>query len=250
MASAALIADDEPLLRGRLRQLLARLWPELSIVAEARNGREAVESANRTAPDIAFLDIRMPVMGGVEAARLLCSDTRVVFVTAFEEHAVAAFEAGAVDYVIKPVETLRLQRTVERLRSALEHPPADLSALLRHLAPQLKPPVPTHLRWIRASVGSSIRLVPIDEVLFFHADTKYTRVVTVGGEVLIRKSIKDLIDELDANSFVQVHRATIVNLRRVERVVRPGPDCLELRLRDCAESVRVSRSYTHQFRQM
>jgi DNA-binding LytR/AlgR family response regulator len=160
----------------------------------------------------------MPVMGGVEAARLLCTDTRVVLVTAFEERAVAAFEAEPVDYVIKPVEALLLQRTVDRLQSALQRPPADLSALLRHLAPQLKPPAPIHLRWIRASVGSSIRLVPIEDVLFFHADAKYTRVVTVDGEVLIRKSIKDLIDELDANSFAQVHRATIVHLRRVERV--------------------------------
>jgi DNA-binding LytR/AlgR family response regulator len=249
-APTALIADDEPLLRQGLRQLLAQLWPELRIVAELRNGREAVEAANRDAPDIAFLDIRMPVMGGVEAARLLCADTRVVFITAYEEHAVAAFEAGAVDYVVKPVEVPRLQRTVARLQLALQKPPADLSAMLRHLAPQLKPPAPVHLRWIRASVGNSIRLVAVDDVLFFHADDKYTRVVTTGGEVLIRKTIKELTDELDPLCFVQVHRSTIVNLRQVERLERPGTDYLQLHFKDCAESVRVSRSYVHLFKQM
>jgi DNA-binding LytR/AlgR family response regulator len=249
-APTALIADDEPLLRQGLRQLLARLWPELCIVAEVRNGREAVEAANRSAPQIAFLDVRMPVMGGVEAARLLCSDTRVVFVTAFEEHAIAAFDAGAVDYVVKPVEPQRLQRTVTRLQLALQRPPADLSALLRQLAPQLRPPAPTYLRWVRASVGSSIRLVAVDDVLFFHADDKYTRVVTAGAEVLIRKTIKELIDELDPTNFVQVHRSTIVNLRRVERLERTDADYLNLRFADCAEVVRVSRNYAPLFRQM
>jgi DNA-binding LytR/AlgR family response regulator len=212
----ALIADDEPLLRERMRSLLEKLWPELQIVAEARNGREAVEAANEKAPDIAFLDIRMPVMGGVEAARLLCDDMRVVFVTAFEEYALAAFDAGAVDYVVKPVEPERLERTVQRLKAALHHPPTDLNALLKQIAPHLKPPAPEHLRWIRASVGNSIRLVAVDDVLFFNSDDKYTRVVTANGEVLIRKSIKELLDELDPANFVQVHRATLVNLRRVE----------------------------------
>jgi DNA-binding LytR/AlgR family response regulator len=249
-APTALIADDEPLLRKGLRQLLVRLWPELQIVADVRNGREAVEAANRASPDIAFLDIRMPVMGGVEAARLLCSDTRVVFITAFEEHALAAFDAGAVDYVVKPVEVQRLERTVARLQLALQKPPADLSLLLRQLAPQLKPPSPTHLRWIRASVGNSIRLLAVDDVLFFHADDKYTRVVTTTAEVLIRKSIKELTDELDPFCFVQVHRATIVNLRQVEHLERLGTDYLQLHLRGCAESVRVSRSYVHLFKQM
>jgi DNA-binding LytR/AlgR family response regulator len=246
----ALIADDEPLLRDRLRDLLNETWPELDIVAEARNGREAVEAANEKSPDIAFLDIRMPVMGGVEAARLLCIDTRVVFVTAFEEYALAAFDAGAVDYVVKPVEADRLQRTVQRLKAALHHPPTDLNQLLKQIAPHLKPPAPEHLRWIRASVGASIRLVAVDDVLFFNSDEKYTRVVTTGGEVLIRRSIKELLDELDPANFVQVHRATIVNLQRIERVDRTNTDNLDLRMRDSREVVRVSRSYTHLFRQM
>jgi DNA-binding LytR/AlgR family response regulator len=249
-APTALIADDEPLLRDQLRSRLKLLWPALNIVAEARNGREAVEAANEHSPDIAFLDIRMPVMGGVEAARLLCVDTRVVFVTAFEEYAIAAFDAGAVDYVVKPVETERLQRTVQRLQVALHHPPADLNQLLKQIAPHLKPPSPVHLRWIRASVGNSVRLVPVDDVLFFNSDEKYTRVVTASGEVLIRKSIKELLDELDPNDFTQVHRSTIVNLRRIERVDRTTTDNLDLRMRDSSEVVRVSRSYTHLFRQM
>jgi DNA-binding LytR/AlgR family response regulator len=246
----AIIADDEPLLRERLRNLLGQLWPELSIVAEARHGKEAVESANELAPDIVFLDIRMPVMGGVEAARLLCLDTRVVFVTAFEEYALAAFDAGAIDYVVKPVEPERLERTVQRLKAALHHPPTDLNALLKQIAPHLKPPAPEHLRWIRASVGNSIRLVSVDDVLFFNSDDKYTRVVTTNGEVLIRKSIKELLDELDPVNFVQIHRATIVNLRRIERVDRTTTDNLELKLRESTSILRVSRSYTHLFRQM
>jgi DNA-binding LytR/AlgR family response regulator len=246
----AIIADDEPLLRERLRNLLGQLWPELNIVAEARHGKEAVESANELSPDIAFLDIRMPVMGGVEAARLLCLDTRVVFVTAFEEYALAAFDAGAVDYVVKPVEPERLERTVQRLKAALHHPPTDLNAMLKQIAPHLKPPAPEHLRCIRASVGNSIRLVSVDDVLFFNSDDKYTRVVTTQGEVLIRKSIKELLDELDPVNFVQIHRATIVNLRRIERVDRTTTENFELRLRDSASILRVSRSYTHLFRQM
>ena len=246
----ALIADDEPLLRERLGGLLEQLWPELTIVAQARNGREAVKAANEKAPDIAFLDIRMPVMGGVEAARLLCLDTRVVFVTAFEEYALAAFDAGAVDYVVKPVEPERLQRTVQRLKVALQHPPTDLTALLKKIAPHLQPPAPTHLRWIRASVGNSVRLVAIDEVLFFNSDDKYTRVVTTNGEVLIRKSIKELLDELDPANFVQIHRATVVNLRRIERADRTGTDNLQLKMRESNAILRVSRSYTHLFRQM
>ena len=246
----ALIADDEPLLRERLGSLLEQLWPELTIVAQARNGREAVKAANEKAPDIAFLDIRMPVMGGVEAARLLCLDTRVVFVTAFEEYALAAFDAGAVDYVVKPVEPERLQRTVQRLKVALQHPPTDLTALLKKIAPHLQPPAPTHLRWIRASVGNSVRLVAIDEVLFFNSDDKYTRVVTTNGEVLIRKSIKELLDELDPANFVQIHRATVVNLRRIERADRTGTDNLQLKMRESNAILRVSRSYTHLFRQM
>lgn len=246
----ALIADDEPLLRERLCSLLEQLWPELTIVAQARNGREAVKAANEKAPDIAFLDIRMPVMGGVEAARLLCLDTRVVFVTAFEEYALAAFDAGAVDYVVKPVEPERLQRTVQRLKVALQHPPTDLTALLKKIAPHLQPPAPAHLRWIRASVGNSVRLVAIDEVLFFNSDDKYTRVVTTNGEVLIRKSIKELLDELDPANFVQIHRATVVNLRRIERADRTGTDNLQLKMRESNAILRVSRSYTHLFRQM
>ncbi len=246
----ALIAEDEPLLRDRLRHLLGQLWPELEVVAEARNGKEAIEQANQHAPQIAFLDIRMPVMGGVEAARMLCADTRVVFVTAHESYAIEAFDAGAIDYVVKPVVPARLARTVERLKAAVGRQPPDLSEVLRHLGSKLNPLSPTHLQWIRASVGSSLRLVPVEDVLFFTADEKYTRVACAGCELLIRKPIRDLLSELDPVQFLQVNRSTIVNLRRVLQLDRLAVDHLELRVVGSAERIRVARSCAHHFRQM
>jgi DNA-binding LytR/AlgR family response regulator len=254
--STALIADDEPLLRERLRAHLARLWPECEIVAEARNGREAVELFEAHRPDVAFLDVHMPGMNGVEAAREIGRRARIVFVTAWEQYAVKAFEQGAIDYVIKPYEEARLADTVARLRerSAAAAAPgggATMESVIEALAQRLRPGTAAHhLQWIRASVGNSIRLIPVDEVIYLRSDEKYTLVVAESGESLIRKSIRELVEALDPEAFVQIHRSVIVNLRHVAQVNRGPNETAELQLRGRAEVLPVSRSYVHRFRQM
>jgi DNA-binding LytR/AlgR family response regulator len=253
-APTAIIADDEPLLRERLRSLLATAWPALSIVGEARNGREAVELGATLEPDIAFLDIKMPLITGIDAARMLPRDIRTVFVTAYDEYAVRAFETGAADYLVKPIEPKRLDQTVVRLQEhiALRHDrTADVGSLLARLSQHVRPDQSPYLEWIRASVGQKVKLIAVNDVLFFQSDEKYTRVVTANaGEVLIRKSIRELLDELDPQRFAQVHRATIVNLRAVEHVERSDADWLALNIRGSKESLRVSRNFVHLFRQM
>ncbi|MBX3607940.1 MAG: response regulator transcription factor [Piscinibacter sp.] len=272
----ALIADDEPLLRERLRGVLARLWPELDIVAEARNGREAVELFDEHQPQVVFLDVHMPGLNGIEAARALARRTQIVFVTAFEQYAVQAFEHGAIDYLVKPFDEVRLAQTVARLQERFaergsapgrgvetaqgpERPdgtvaePAALEAVLDGLAAELKrragAPAP-HLQWIKASVGSSVRLIPVEQVVYLKSDEKYTLVVWEGGEALIRKTIRELADELDPARFVQVHRSVIVNLHQVAQVDRGPNETAEVRLKGRRETLPVSRSYLHLFRQM
>lgn len=249
----ALVADDEPLLRERLVALLGRLWPELRLVGQARNGREAVELFDDHAPDIAFLDVHMPGLDGIEAARAIGGRARVVFVTAYEQYAVQAFEQGAVDYVVKPFDEARLAETVRRLRERVAPPPADaLAPVLDRLAGELRARLParTHLQWIKASVGNSVRLIPVDEVVYLRSDEKYTLVAWAGGEALIRKTIRELADELDPERFVQVHRSVIVNLRHVAQVVRGLNETADVHLRGRSEVLPVSRSYLHLFRQM
>ncbi|MFM2399612.1 MAG: Transcriptional regulatory protein BtsR [Pseudomonadota bacterium] len=250
MNPTAIIADDEPLLRERLAGMLHSLWPELQIVGQARNGREAVELVDLHKPAIAFLDIRMPVMTGLEAARAIGADAHVVFVTAFEEYAVKAFEAGALDYVVKPYDAARLALAVARVRERVAQPAREMDALLRDLSVRLAAPKPVYLQWIRASVGQSVRLAAVADVLFFQSDEKYTRVVASQGELLIRKTIKELIDELDPQQFAQIHRATIVRLGAIARVERTGADFLDLHLQGSGDVLKVSRSYTHLFKQM
>jgi DNA-binding LytR/AlgR family response regulator len=244
--TTALIADDEPLLRAQLRTRLAEAWPELRIVAEARHGGEAIELAARYEPDIAFLDIRMPVKSGLDVARALGGRCHVVFVTAYDEYAAAAFDAGAVDYLVKPAAAERIATLVARLKSRLPAPPVDLEALMARLAGRGAAP----LRWIRASLGASMRLIAVDDVLYFQANDKYTRVVTADGEALIRKPIRELYDELDPQAFWQVHRATIVNLRAIQRVDRDwrGEPVIVLAGRD--EKLAVSRTFAHRFKAM
>lgn len=252
-APTALIADDEPLLRERLATLLADAWPALQIVAQARNGREAVELCAAHEPGIAFLDIRMPLMSGIDAARMLPAGTRIVFVTAYEEYALRAFETGAVDYLVKPIDPVRLAATVERLKERMRWPASPsphMEALLAQLSAHLRPNAPQHLEWIRASVGQQVRLVPVNDVLFFQSDDKYTRVVTPTTEVLIRKSIKELLDEIDPQRFAQIHRSTIVNLHAVDHVDRGDTDWLALHIKGSSETLRVSRNFVHLFRQM
>jgi DNA-binding LytR/AlgR family response regulator len=252
--STALIADDEPLLRERLAAHLQRLWPGLQVVAQARNGREAVELFDQHAPDVVFLDVHMPGMNGVEAARALRGRTQIVFVTAYEQYAVQAFEHGAVDYVVKPFDEARLADTVARLQARAAPPAASpaLDDLLDRLADQLRQRTParTSLQWIRASVANSVKLIPVEQVVFLRSDEKYTLVVWDGGEAVIRKTIRELGDELDSERFVQVHRSVIVNLHRVAEVVRGPNETAELKLKGRTEVLPVSRSYLHLFRQM
>ena len=266
----ALIADDEPLLREQLRARLATLWPEIDTIEEASNGLEAMavfeSPSGRTPPDVCFLDIHMPGLSGLEVAQRLragaraagCQPPHLVFVTAYDAYAVEAFEQGAIDYLLKPFEMERLAETIERLKERLAQPPgderaadeADVLAQLADRLARLGPSPRQPLQWIKASIGSTVRLIPVEDVLYFHADDKYTRVITGDGEALIRKPIKELVAELDGTRFWQIHRATIVNTRAIAGVVRGLKDSADLKLKNRPETLIVSRAYLHLFRQM
>ncbi len=252
----ALIADDEPLLRERLAALLARTWPELRIVAEARNGREAVELFETHAPQVVFLDVHMPGLSGIDAARSMVGRTQIVFVTAYEQYAVKAFEQGAIDYVVKPFDEARLAQSVARLQQRLAPTAAadaaPVRALLERLSAELRNRAPEtrHLQWIKASVGSTVRLIPVEQVHFLRSDEKYTLVVWDGGEALIRKTIRELADELDPARYAQIHRSVIVNLSRVTHVTRGLNETADVHLEGRNETLPVSRSFLHLFRQM
>ena len=244
----ALVADDEPLLRAQLRETLAEVWPELTIVAEASDGAEAIRLVRSHAPGFAFLDIEMPVMNGLDAARAVRELTQVVFVTAYDRHAVAAFERGAVDYVLKPATSARLADTVMRLKARTTPPAMD--ALLAELAQRLPAGNSTRLEWLQASVGGTIRLINVDDVLYFQSDSKYTRVVTEDGEALIGKTLKEMLADLDPRHFWQVHRATIVHVRAIAGVATDGFGHKEIQLKTRPERLEVSRSFSHLFKQM
>ena len=260
-APTGLIADDEPLLRERLAAHLARLWPELRIVAQARNGREAVEYFEDHEPQVVFLDVHMPGLSGIDAARSMVGRTQIVFVTAFEQYAVKAFEQGAIDYLVKPFDEPRLAETVQRLKSRLapqsEATAADaaMQSVLERLAAELRGHGSAHagrrwLQWIKASVGTTVRLIPVEQVVFLRSDEKYTLVVWDGGEALIRKTIRELADELDPERFAQIHRSVIVNLARIAQVSRGLNETADVHLNGRSEVLPVSRSYLHLFRQM
>ncbi len=252
----ALIADDEPLLRERLAALLARTWPPLRLVAEARNGREAVEMFETHAPQVVFLDVHMPGQSGIDAARSMVGRTQIVFVTAYEQYAVKAFEQGAIDYLVKPFDETRLAQTVlrlqERLTPAAVADGAATQALLERLSAELRnrAPAARHLQWIKASVGTTVRLIPVEQVHFMRSDEKYTLVVWDGGEALIRKTIRELADELDPERYAQIHRSVIVNLSRVTHVTRGLNETADVHLEGRTETLPVSRSFLHLFRQM
>lgn len=251
----ALIADDEPLLRERLRSHLAALWTELELTDDARNGQEALELFEQCRPDIVFLDIHMPGLNGIEVARALARRAQLVFVTAYEHYAVEAFGQGAIDYLVKPIDAERLADTVQRLQRQVALPLQAnhaLDAVLDQLAGRLQQRVQPRqwLQWIRASVGNSVRLIPVEQVRYLRAEEKYTQVAWEEGEALIRKSIRELSEQLDPERFVQTHRSVIVNLSCVSTVVRGVNETAELHLRDGDEVLPVSRSYLHHFRQM
>jgi len=286
MPLRALIADDERLMRDQLRARLAEAWPELTIVAEAKNGLEAVALTREHRPDIVFLDIRMPGITGVEAARQIAqlaaheNDTEaeadaaapwpgceIVFITAYDQYAVEAFEQGVVDYVLKPAERERLALTAQRVTKRMAeragatragasaaaplplHTP-DMQGLLQKLARQLDPGAPPRLKWIQASVGQAIQMIPVDEVLFFISDEKYTRVQTASVEALIRKPIKELMAELDPELFWQIHRSTLVNTRAISGVTRDMRGRQLVSVKGCPEKLEVSRSFTGLFKGM
>jgi DNA-binding LytR/AlgR family response regulator len=272
----ALIADDERLMREQLRARLAEVWPELEIVAEAKNGLEAVELTESQHPDLVFLDIRMPGMTGVEAARAIAQlpvddddadggdawhGCEIVFITAYDQYAIEAFEQGVVDYVLKPAERERLLVTVERIKKRLaqrrsgapagdDAPPAGLQQLLQKLAARMDPNKAPQLRWIQATVGQNIQMIPVDEVLFFISDEKYTRVQTATIEALIRKPIKELIEELDAEVFWQIHRSTLVNTKFIAGVSRDLRGRQLVAVKGHPEKLEVSRSFTGLFKGM
>lgn len=254
----ALIADDEPLLRKALARLLAQAWPELNVIAQARNGREAVEQFEAQRPDICFLDVHMPGLSGVEAARFIGRRAQLVFVTAYDTYAVQAFEQGALDYLVKPVEVVRLADTVARLQDRLRAAPSqlDTDAVLDQLVARLrKDATPAPLRWLRVSVGSSLRLVAVDEIDYLRSDEKYTLVAwrADGGkpaEGLIRTPLKELVAQLDPAHFAQVHRSVLVNLRAISHVTRDSSETADIHLKGRSEVLPVSRSYLHLFRQM
>jgi DNA-binding LytR/AlgR family response regulator len=271
----AVIADDERLLREQLAARLAEVWPELEIVGEAKNGAEAVELVETHHPELVFLDIRMPGMNGIEAARAIAQlpvdedgarlpegrrpwpGAEIVFITAYDQYAIEAFEQGVVDYVLKPAERERLQVTVDRVkkrlagRSSGEAPDASgMQGLLQKLAERMNPGAVPRLKWIQATVGTSIQMIPVEDVLFFISDEKYTRVQTATLEALIRKPIKELVEELDADMFWQIHRSTLVNTRAIAGVTRDLRGRQLVAVRGHPEKLEVSRSYAGLFKGM
>ena len=251
--TTALIADDEPHLARALAAELAAQWPDLQVLHVARNGVEAAERIAALQPDLAFLDIQMPGLTGLEVAQGIEGGTRVVFVTAYDEYAVQAFEQEALDYVLKPVKAERLQRTLERVQRALAAPTAGDSAQLLATLKKLMPAAaaaPERLRWVRASAGELMHQVPVEDVLFFRADDKYTCVQTASSELLIRTPIAELAAQLDPSQFVQVHRSTVVNLAHLQGSRRDESSRLFLRIKGFAQELPVSRAYVHLFKAM
>ncbi len=247
--ATALIAEDEPLMRERLKEKLAESWPELEIVAEAADGNAALALFDEWRPQIAFLDIRMPGKTGLDVAAAIGDECHVVFITAYDQYALRAFDAGAIDYLLKPVESERLAATVFRLRKKLKSPPADMSALVAELRSTIKSDVP-RVKWIKAAVGKQVKLIPVEDVVYFQADTKYTRVVLDSGEALIRTPLKELLAGLDPEKFWQVHRGTIVNLDAVSGVLREDAERQFIVLKNRPERLSISRQFTHLFKQM
>ena len=257
---SALIADDEPLLRDALRRQLAMVWPELEVVAEARNGREAVRLFDERRPDICFLDVHMPGLSGVDAAKHIGRRAHVVFVTAYDHYAVQAFAQGALDYLLKPVEQARLADTVSRIKERLHaaRPAINTEHLLQQLSEQLatlQGEVAKHgLRWIRAQAGKTLRLIAIDDVDYLRSEAKYTTVAWRDGgnpaEAMVRTPLKELLDQLDAEQFVQVHRSVVVNLRAISHLKRHDNETAEIHIKGRDDVLPVSRNYLHRFRQM
>lgn len=247
----AIIADDEAPLRQFLRARLAEVWPELIISGEAKNGREALDLIRQYRPQVAFLDIKMPGLTGMEVAEKIAGACRIVFVTAYDAYAVEAFEKEAVDYLLKPVSIERLEKAVIRLKQGLETgEPVPVETLRRLMSQLSNDEGSRRLRYIRLQHGDSVRLVPVDDIIYFKAQDKYTLVITREGESLIRKPVKELASELDPETFWQIHRGTIVNIRAIDRMSRSLTGKGTVRLKERSETLTVSNRYMHLFRQM
>ena len=256
MPLTAVIAEDEPILRAQLKAKLAKLWPALKIVADVGDGEAALEAIAEQRPSLAFLDIQMPEMTGIEVARSLAANKElkchVVFVTAFDQYAVDAFNAGAIDYVLKPYSDERLEEAVARLKERLAAVPAqpqNLDALMQQLAAKLNPGV-EKLKWIKANIGSNLRLIPIEDVLFFQSDEKYTLVATKEFDALIKTPIKDILEGIDGDKFWQIHRSTIVQASAIDSVSRDFRGQATVKVRGRKENLTVSRPFSHLFKQM
>ena len=245
-------------MRDQLRMRLLEVWPELEIVGEAKNGEEAVALVAQLKPDLTFLDIRMPGTTGMEAARQIGGQSNIVFVTAYDQYAVEAFERGAVDYVLKPPEPERLRVTVARLKDRLAKPKEagavnvndSVTQMLSQLAQKMAAPKPAYLQWIQASIGQDLRMIPVEDILFFRSDEKYTCVQTERFEALIRKPVRDLAEELDPALFWQIHRATLVNVNAIEGVTRDIRGRHLVLIKGKSDKLEVSRSFLHLFKQM
>ncbi len=250
----AIIADDEPQLRSYLKLRLKEAWPDLCITGEAKNGLEAIELIDTLNPDIAFLDIKMPGLSGIEVAQKMIGRCRVVFITAYDHYAVEAFESEAVDYLLKPVVKERLEQTVERLKKQISTPPApqgELADMMDRLMMHIQVPTPKdYLKWINVQHRDTIRLIPVDDILYFKSSEKYTTLLSTAGEALISKPIKDLVEELDPDAFWQIHRSTIVNVRCIAEVSRSLTGRYVIRLKGTDDLLTVSRTYAHRFKQM
>jgi DNA-binding LytR/AlgR family response regulator len=252
-APSAVVADDERLMREQIIDRLKEAWPELLIVGEASNGREAIAMVQSLQPDIVFLDISMPGMDGIETAQALAGRAHVVFVTAHDQYAISAFEHGAVDYLLKTAEPERVALTCQRLRERLKQAPDPMNEVLEQLSQRLgagglKPR--EYMRWVQASVGANLRMIPTSDILFFRAEDKYTLVKTRGFEALIRKPIKELLEELDPDEFWQIHRSTVVRVDAVEQVSRDFRGHQIVHVRGSDEKLEVSRTFNHLFKQM
>ncbi len=250
MPTRALIAEDEPLLAAEIREELQRAWPGLDIRAVVHDGHAALAAAEAERPQVVFLDVQMPGLDGLEVARLLGDAAHVVFITAFDHYAVQAFDEGAVDYLLKPLDAARLARAVQRVKSRLDAPPADLSGLVERIRERHAAPSEGPLRWITVQIGRELRLITVEDICYFRADNKYVAVVTAEGEALISTPLKELIARLDPTTFWQVHRGTVVNVNAVRSVVRGLAGKLSLQLKQRPEKLEVSASYAHRFKQL
>jgi DNA-binding LytR/AlgR family response regulator len=255
MSTKAIIAEDEPLLADELREELSRVWPTLDVVEVVHDGASALRSVEEHQPDVAFLDVRMPGLDGLEVARIVGAQTHVVFITAYDQYAVQAFDEGAVDYLLKPLDAGRLVRAIQRVKQRIGQRPTDMGGLVDRIRTQRVAAAPEPadegpLKWITVQIGRELRLITVDEICYFQADQKYVLVATDQAEALINTPLKDLMQRLSPQQFWQVHRGTIVNVNAVRSVVRSVSGKLQLQLKNRPERLDVSATYAHLFKQL